>query len=95
MKEHIDVIDSQLTLAISKAIKQKASGNDELNAVDSKPPIKIYDTNGNDTKIVSRNTEVIKPNKDRNKNSILNPQMRTHINCQMIQSYKDEIDLLW
>lgn len=75
VKNHIDVMESQLTLAFSKAIKQKNAGS-EKNVCDA--PITIR--KANDMDIVLKEKTTVERNKDRNKNSILYPQMRSHIN---------------
>lgn len=86
VKDHVDAIDYQLTLAVSKALKNQASVKTESKQADSKPPIKVHCKNDASTAsndIVLHETEETKPNKDRNKNSILNPQNRTHIHSQV------------
>lgn len=76
--DHIDSLDSQLTSAVSKAIKRHE--NDEAASIDESQRIKVRQTNSNEMNISSQGMRSQKTNKDRNKNSILDPHMRSHIN---------------
>lgn len=79
VKNHIDAMDSQLTLAVSKAVKpNKNKENVKCDKNDRSAPITVRKTNDTDT--MFNKTETMIANKDRNKNSILNPQMRSHVN---------------
>lgn len=78
VKNHTDVIDSQLTLAFSKAIKQnKYDENVENDKNGGNDRITVRKTN--DT-CIPQEQKAMMPNKDRNKSSILIPQMRSHVN---------------
>lgn len=77
VKNHIEAVESQLTLAFSKSIKQNKDKNENENEKkNQKAPIK----NRRKTDIISHKKEPTMQSKDRNKSSILNPQPRTHIN---------------
>lgn len=76
VKNHIEAMDAQLTSAISTSLKQ--SENDNKNGNDQKAPITVHKTNVAIQK--STGNEPMEPNRDRSKYSILNPQMRSHIN---------------
>lgn len=69
-------MDTQLTLAFSKAMKQKKCNQNEK----SDETASITVRKANDIDILANEKKPVKPNRDRNKKSILIPQMRTHVN---------------
>lgn len=88
VENHINDLESQVTLAISKAIEPDKVDNDENDGIDQNPPIKVLHTNkndANDTKDANACSQsTSKPSKGRNKNSILDPQSRCHISCHVL-----------
>lgn len=82
VKNHIDVMDSQLTLAFSKAIKLNKNNENVENIENKKKyretPITVHKTN--DANTLSHEKAPMLSNRDRNKSSILIPQIRSHIN---------------
>lgn len=69
-------MDTQLTLAFSKAMKQKECDQNEK----SDETATITVCKANDIDILANEKKTAMPNRDRNKYSILIPQMRTHVN---------------
>lgn len=83
INEHIQALNTELTTAISKAIKQKQkqSNDDRDNDdVEPSPPIKSRQT---ESKRLNNSSQAAKPNRDRGNYSILDPRMRSHINYRV------------
>lgn len=84
VKNHIDVMDTQLTLAFSKVVKRHADDIENVDNVKCDAPIKVHKSTNVD--IVSKKNPTkakTMPNIDRNRNSILNPRMRGHVDQQV------------
>lgn len=77
VKNHIEILDSQLTLAFSKAIKQNQNDENDRNEEEENQKTPTTAREKNDTKSSSHQKG---SNKDRHKNSILIPKMRNCIN---------------
>lgn len=75
VKNHINAMDTELTLAFSKAIKQMESSSQNEKS-DEKASITVQKANDIN---ISSNEQTVMPNRDRNIKSILIPQMRTHM----------------
>lgn len=82
VENHINALESQLTLVISKAVKPL-----EEDSQNQSPPIKLLDTN--DTNNENNANDIpsqalSKPSQNRNRYSILNAQSRSHINRHIL-----------
>lgn len=79
--DHIEALNIQLTLAISKAIKWDEEDEVEENEKEEKEVITVHSANATEN-LPKKKKETVR-NKDRNANSILIPQIRSHINRQV------------